>query len=184
MHGFAQLLLTHTGRLPTLQSCPGPDRGPGAPGASPPPGGRGRHYHTVCLKCWFCSRWSTTTCTNSTFDSQRSNDGARVEIRQREKPFISPWCLNRTPTATLRPKWSNFMTFPKTLSQFAEFHESSSANTVEPGTDLSHGGNPLQFRSAAGKKCSHCSRRGYHLYLHCKHFITQGTRRVVTSDFI
>lgn len=47
-----------------------------------PPCGRGWHYHPVCLKCWFCSRWMTATCTNSTFDSQRSNDGAGAEIKQ------------------------------------------------------------------------------------------------------
>lgn len=29
--------------------------------------------------------------------------------------------------------------------------------------------------SRVGKKCSHCSRPGYHHYLHCKHFITQWT---------
>lgn len=29
------------------------------------------NYPSVCLKCWFCSRWMKATCTNSTFDSQR-----------------------------------------------------------------------------------------------------------------
>lgn len=90
LHGFAQLLLTHTGRLPTLQSWPGSDgsllgteKTPGASasafhrqpsgGCRAPSGGCGRNYYPVCLKCWFCSRWMTATCTNSTFDSWRSN---------------------------------------------------------------------------------------------------------------
>lgn len=41
--------------------------------SSLPPGGSlcGAHRRPVCMKCWFCSRWMTATCTNSTFGNQR-----------------------------------------------------------------------------------------------------------------
>lgn len=42
-------------------------------GCREPSAGCGGNYYPVCLKCWFCSRWMTATCTNSTFDSWRSN---------------------------------------------------------------------------------------------------------------
>lgn len=103
LHGFAQLVLMHTGWLPTLQSWPGSvktlkqlPRGHEeentkwviwkhtnklmcscgtntACGCVLPPCGHlcAAHCLPVNLKCWFCSRWMTATCTNSTFDNQR-----------------------------------------------------------------------------------------------------------------
>lgn len=106
---------------------------------------------SVCLKCWFCSRWMKATCTNSTFDSQR------LKKQNKKNPtifthfsyiFLSFWALGQIHVDVF---W---------------FGAAESSPLCWAGWRL---------LSRVGKKCSHCSRPGHHHYLHCKHFITQWT---------
>lgn len=199
LHGFAQLLLTHTGWLPTLQSWPGSGK--------PFPTALSYGYidnicriwtsllqlmcrssankrvsvispfthrwlqfaplwmsvcsklPPVCLKCWFCSRWMTATCTNSTFDSQRPRWHQTIQL-----------AIPEILTFFKKAKRMHNIAHPISWVMMNDDYISSVWQTGD-------------LLSNVGKKCSHCSRPGYHHYLHCKHFIAQWTIEEATQGW-